>query len=80
MTAPTTTWLFAEGFTGSGFDTFFLLNNPADADTNAILTFFLDTGAVVAKQVTVAAHKPADRARGGLSRTGRTGICHQDHE
>jgi hypothetical protein len=56
VAAPSTTWRFAEGFTGSGFETFFLLNNPSGTDTSATLRFLLDTGAVIDKTVTVAAH------------------------
>jgi hypothetical protein len=54
--APSTTWRFAEGFTGSGFETFFLLNNPSNNDTTATLRFLLDSGAVIDKAVPVAAH------------------------
>jgi hypothetical protein len=56
VAAPSTTWRFAEGFTGGGFQTFFLLNNPSASDVNATLRFFLDTGGVIDKVVTVAAH------------------------
>jgi hypothetical protein len=56
VAAPSATWRFAEGFTGSGFETFFLLSNPANADTSATLRFFLDSGTVIDKTVTVAAH------------------------
>jgi hypothetical protein len=50
------TWRFAEGFTGSGFETFFLLSNPGVANVDATLRFLLDTGAVVDKVVTIPAH------------------------
>jgi hypothetical protein len=56
VAAPSNVWRFAEGFTGSGFETFFLLNNPSGTDTSTNLRFLLDSGTVIDKQVTVAAH------------------------
>jgi len=54
--ALSTVWRFAEGFTGSGYQTYFLVNNPSGADATVTLHFFLDTGATVDKVETVAAH------------------------
>jgi hypothetical protein len=55
VTAPSTTWLFAEGFTGSGFNTFFLINNTANVAANVTLTYFLDNGTTVSRTRTIAA-------------------------
>jgi 5-hydroxyisourate hydrolase-like protein (transthyretin family) len=54
--APATTWMFAEGHTGSDFQTFFLLSNPNPSPTAANVTFYLETGAPVTKAVTVPAN------------------------
>lgn len=55
VTAPSTTWLFAEGFTGSDFNTFFLVNNPNATAANVTLTYFLDNGTTVARNRVVPA-------------------------
>ena len=47
VTAPSTTWLFAEGFTGGDFYTFFLINNPNASPATVTLTYFLDNGTTV---------------------------------
>jgi hypothetical protein len=47
VTAPSSTWYFAEGTTGTFFDTFFLLMNP-DADAAQVtLRYLLDTGETI---------------------------------
>jgi uncharacterized repeat protein (TIGR01451 family) len=47
-TAPSTTWYFAEGATGSFFDTFILLMNPdVSADAHVMLRYLLDSGATI---------------------------------
>jgi len=45
--APSSTWYFAEGATGSFFDTFFLLLNPGTVDAHVTLRYLLDTGEVI---------------------------------
>ncbi len=55
VAAPGTTWLFAEGFTGSDFNTFFLINNTANATATVTLTYFLDNGTTVTRNRTVGA-------------------------
>lgn len=42
--APASTWYLAEGFTGSGFDTYVLLMNPGEQDADATLRFMLEDG------------------------------------
>ena len=41
LAAPATTWYLAEGATHSGFDLFYLLQNPNDAVAQATVTFLL---------------------------------------
>jgi lysophospholipase L1-like esterase len=59
VTAPSTTWLFAEGVCGGdanfSFQTFLLLANPGTTPANATITFFRDIGGPVTKTVTVPA-------------------------
>jgi hypothetical protein len=49
--SPSTTWYFAEGFTGGNasiaFETFLLLANPGDTATDATVDYLLDSGEVV---------------------------------
>jgi hypothetical protein len=51
VTAPNTTWLFAEGATGGGasfsWDTYILLANPNDTDATCEATFFRESGTPV---------------------------------
>jgi lysophospholipase L1-like esterase len=58
VTAPGTTWLFAEGVCGGdaafSFQTYLLLANPGAASATATITFFRDAGGPVSKTVTVA--------------------------
>jgi lysophospholipase L1-like esterase len=59
VTAPHKTWLFAEGNTSTGafaFDTYLLLANPNDAETEVTLTFFLQEGAPVVYKTKVPAN------------------------
>jgi hypothetical protein len=44
VTAPSLTWRFAEGFTGTGFTTFLLLGNPNAAAAEVNVTFLFDDG------------------------------------
>ncbi len=47
-TAPSADWYFAEGATGSFFDTFILMMNPeAQNDAHATLRYLLDTGETI---------------------------------
>jgi lysophospholipase L1-like esterase len=59
VTAPSTTWLFAEGVTGGdanfNFQTYLLLANPGTTAATATITFFRDIGGPVSKTVTVPA-------------------------
>lgn len=44
VTAPSLTWRFAEGFTGTGFTTYLLLGNPNATEATANVTFLFDDG------------------------------------
>ena len=55
VTAPSTAWRFAEGFTGSDFDTYFLVSNPGNVAGTVTLDFFLSNGTVVTKQADIGA-------------------------
>ncbi len=44
VTSLSSEWYFAEGYTGGGFDTYFLLANPSDATTHATMTLQSDDG------------------------------------
>jgi len=58
VTSPSTTWLFAEGFTGgnaeTAFETFLLLVNPGATATTATVDFLLDNGQVVSRNYPLA--------------------------
>jgi hypothetical protein len=45
MAAPQTSWFFAEGATGGGFDLFYLLQNPGDEPADAEIRFLRPFGA-----------------------------------
>lgn len=53
VTAPATSWRFAEGCTAGDFDTYFLVANPGNVGGTVTLTFFLDSGVVVTKQLPI---------------------------
>jgi hypothetical protein len=59
VAAPSTTWYFAEGFTGGNptiaFETFLLLANTGNVDTTATVDYLLDSGEVVSINYPVAA-------------------------
>ncbi|MHB8894183.1 MAG: DUF5719 family protein [Candidatus Geothermincolia bacterium] len=45
--APASHWYLAEGYTGKGFDTFVLIQNPSDSNTSARVDYLLPKGKVV---------------------------------
>lgn len=50
--SPSTTWFFAEGYTGAGFDEWLLLYNPGSADRTATVTYrFSDGGQMQANYI-----------------------------
>ncbi len=54
-TAPSREWYFAEGYTGCGFDTWILLQNPGAEAARARLEFMREDGAVITWPVEMAA-------------------------
>jgi hypothetical protein len=52
---PSLTWYFAEGATGTFFDTYFLLSNPGALPATATLTYLLTDGTTVTEERTIAA-------------------------
>ncbi len=67
ITEPSTTWYLAEGYTGAGFGTFILVQNPNAVDANVTVTYMLQGGGVEARSIsvpansryTIVAHDPA---------------------
>ena len=47
VTAPAATWYFAEGVTGTFFDTFILLMNPDAVDAQVTVRYLLDSGETI---------------------------------
>lgn len=54
VTAPSTTWSFAEGATGPFFDLFVLMANPGNVDAIVDARFLLVDGSVLTKTYTIA--------------------------
>jgi hypothetical protein len=48
-----TTWYFAEGYTGQGFDEYLTILNPNAADAAVRITYYLGSGATLVKALTV---------------------------
>jgi hypothetical protein len=73
VTSPSTTWLFAEGFTGgnasTAFETFLLLANTNTTETVATVDYLLDSGAVVSRSYTLG---PRQRFNVWVDSEGRT--------
>ena len=56
VTSPSLDWFFAEGATGSFFDTFLLLANPGASAANVHATYLLPSGQTVQKDYVVPAN------------------------
>ncbi len=56
VNTPARYWYLAEGYTGGEFDTYVLLMNPNDTDTNADISFLRTDGSTVGLTVNVPAH------------------------
>jgi YVTN family beta-propeller protein len=57
VTAPSTTWHFAEGAVSSFFSTFLLIANPGATDADVTVTYLRDGGEPVVTMHPVAAHQ-----------------------
>ncbi len=55
--SPSTTWFFAEGYTGGSFDTWLLLQNPNDRTATVTLSFMRPDGAVISRQISLPANR-----------------------
>ena len=53
--SPLTTWLFAEGATHSGFNLFYLIQNPGSSAATVTVNYLLPSGAPLVKRYVVAA-------------------------
>ncbi|MFN8060478.1 MAG: M12 family metallo-peptidase [Vicinamibacterales bacterium] len=56
VTAPSTTWYFAEGATHSGLELFYLLQNPGSTAAQVEIRYLLPGGSPLAKNYAVAAN------------------------
>lgn len=56
VTAPSTHWFLAEGYTGGDFQTWILLLNPGGTAANVTLRFLREDGSVVSQNRTVNPH------------------------
>jgi hypothetical protein len=52
-TSPGTTWYLAEGYTGDGFGTYILIQNPGADEASITLTYMLQGGGVLTRTLTV---------------------------
>ena len=53
VVAPANSWYLAEGYTGSGFGTFILIQNPNSTDANVDIRYMLQGGGTIDKNITV---------------------------
>jgi hypothetical protein len=53
ITVPQTTWYLAEGYTGAGFGTYILIQNPNASAANVTITYMLQGGGILTRNVTV---------------------------
>ena len=74
VTAPATEWFLAEGATGSFFDLFVLIENPATAGRRrARCDYLLPSGATLTKDYAVRGAEPLHHLRGRGADSGRLG-------
>jgi len=55
ITAPVSTWYFAEGSTQTGFTTYLLMENPNAVNANVNITYYKESGAPVMKHYVIRA-------------------------
>ena len=55
VNSPASTWYLAEGYTGNGTNTFVLLQNPSSTSAQVAVTYMLQGGGVIERNVTVPA-------------------------
>jgi hypothetical protein len=70
--APATTWLFAEGYTGDGFDEYLTILNPNATAANVTVTYYLNGGGgPIARTLTVGPYSRATVAVHDVGQVGR---------
>ncbi len=74
VTASATTWYLAEGYTGSGFSTYILIQNPNASSVNVTLTYMVDGGGTFVKTLTIPANSRATVATQDASQMGLDAI------
>jgi hypothetical protein len=83
VTTPSTTWYLAEGATHSGFELFYLLQNPGDVDARVEIRYLLPGGAPLVRSHTVNARSRftvwVDMADPALASTDVSAIVSSDH-
>jgi hypothetical protein len=52
-TTPAARWLFAEGYTGAGFDQYLVILNPNAFPADVTVTYYLSTGSPIIRSLTV---------------------------
>jgi subtilisin family serine protease len=53
------TWLFAEGYTGAGFDEYLVMMNPNSGPVSVRITYFLPAGGPIVKTLAIAGYSVA---------------------
>ncbi len=56
VTSPSTTWYFAEGYTGTGFDEWLCLQNPNSTSSSITVTFMFRSGGAQIQTLTLGAN------------------------
>jgi hypothetical protein len=85
-TAPATSWYFAEGYTGGGFDQYLTILNPNPGAAPVTITYYLSDGttraveltAVATSRTTVAVHETAQGVGRGQAVAARVTTTHLD--
>ena len=54
--SPGYTWYLAEGYTGAGYGTYILVQNPNDSVANVTITYMLQAGGTVTRSISVPAN------------------------
>ena len=70
VTTPASTWYLAEGYTGGGFSTYILLQNPNSSAATVDVTYMLQSGGTVARQHTVSGNSRYTIVAGDESQVG----------
>jgi len=69
-TVPSTIWYLAEGYTGDGFETYILIQNPTDAPTTVRVSYLLEQGGTIEREHIVGALERYTIVAGALDEVG----------